>query len=54
MGVIYRRRVRTPGGHLNVSTRGVSATARAGRVTFNSRGRVSFRLLAGLSYRTHI
>lgn len=53
MGLIFRRRINTGRGtHVNVSTSGVSASKRIGkRVTVNSRGRISVRLLRGLSWR---
>ena len=52
MGLIVRKRVavtRTAG--VNVSSRGVSVAKRAGRVTVNSRGRITERILPGLSSR---
>jgi len=52
MGFIYRKRVRVgKRGWLNISKSGVSGSAKAGPVTFNSRGRRSVRLGKGLSYR---
>ena len=52
MGFTFRRRVslgrRTK---LNLSKSGASVSERAGRVTVNSRGRVSVRILPGLSWR---
>jgi hypothetical protein len=56
MGLLFSRRVplkkrgllRT---WLNLSTRGVSGSARVGRFTVNSRGRVTVRLRKGLSFR---
>lgn len=36
---------------LNLSKSGVSASARKGRVTVNSRGHVTVRILPGLSWR---
>lgn len=55
MGLIFRKRV--PAGRtswLNLSRSGVSASKRVGRVTINSRGRVSVRLLPGLSWRSKL
>ena len=53
MGLVYRRRVRlTPRSWLNLSRHGASVSARAGRVTVNSRGSVFVRLLRGLSWRS--
>jgi len=53
MGWRYQRRIRTGRrSWLNVSKRGVSGSARIGPFTVNSRGRTSFRLGRGLSYRT--
>lgn len=52
MGLIFRRRKSLGKGTiLNVSNRGASVSKRAGRVTVNSRGRVSVRILPGLSWR---
>jgi hypothetical protein len=52
MGFYLRKRVKLGRtAHLNVSKSGVSASKRAGRVTVNSRGRVSVRVLPGLSFR---
>ena len=52
MGLIFRKRVRTSRtSWLNMSKSGVSESARAGRVTVNSRGRVTVRLGNGLSWR---
>lgn len=52
MGFVFRRRVRlNRTAHLNLSKSGVSASERAGRVTVNSHGRVSLRILPGLSFR---
>lgn len=52
MGLVYRKRIalgrRTK---VNLSTHGASVSERVGRVTFNSRGRVSVRILPGLSLR---
>jgi len=39
------------GTRLNVSKTGASVSQRVGRVTFNSRGRVSVRVMPGLSFR---
>jgi hypothetical protein len=56
MGFLFSRRVplKRRGllrSWLNLSTRGVSGSARAGRFTVNSRGRVTVRLGKGLSFR---
>jgi hypothetical protein len=52
MGFILRKRLRLGRtGHVNVSKHGASVSERAGRVTVNSRGRVSVRILPGLSFR---
>ncbi len=52
MGFNFRKRVRTgKTSHLNLSTSGVSASKRVGRITVNSRGRASVRILPGLSFR---
>lgn len=52
MGFIFRRRVSLGRAtKVNVSKTGASVSKRAGRVTVNSRGRVSVRILPGLSWR---
>ena len=52
MPFYYRKRAALGrSAHVNLSKSGASVSARAGRVTVNSRGRVSVRLLPGLSYR---
>lgn len=52
MGLIFRKRVRLGRtGHVNLSKSGASVSKRVGRVTANSRGRVSVRILPGLSFR---
>ena len=52
MGFSYRRSVRLGRGtRLNVSTSGVSASKRIGRVTVSTTGRLTIRLLKGLSWR---
>lgn len=52
MGFRYQRRLRLGRGQsLNLSKRGASVSKRAGRVTFNSRGGGSIRILPGLSFR---
>lgn len=52
MGLIFRKRVKTGRNTwLNLSKSGVSTSRRAGRVTVNSRGRVSVRLAKGLTWR---
>jgi hypothetical protein len=53
MGLIFRRRVKLDDDTaLNLSTSGASVSRRIGkRVTVSSRGRVSIRLLPGLSFR---
>ena len=52
MGLIFRKRVRlSRTAHVNLSAHGASVSKRAGRVTVNSRGRVSVRVLPGLSFR---
>ncbi len=54
MGLIYRKRIRVSDSeHVNVSRSGLSLSKRFGnRVTVNSRGRVSVRILPGLSWRS--
>jgi hypothetical protein len=52
MGLSFRRRVRLGRrSWLNLANRGVSASARLGPLTVNSRGRWSLRLGRGLSWR---
>lgn len=49
---MYRKRIRAGRNTwLNVSKTGVSVSRRIGRVTVNSRGRVTIRIAKGLSYR---
>lgn len=52
MGFVYRRRIRTSASSwLNMSGSGISASKRVGRLTVNSRGGGSFRIMPGLSFR---
>lgn len=52
MGLQYRRRKSLGlGSWLNVSKRGVSVSKRTGRVTVNTRGGGSIRIMKGLSWR---
>lgn len=52
MGLNFRRRISLGRAtKLNISKTGASVSERAGRVTVNSRGRVSVRILPGLSWR---
>lgn len=51
MGLFFNRRKRIGRNTLNVSKGGASLSRRAGRVTVNSRGRVSVRLGRGTSWR---
>ena len=52
MGISYRRRFRLGRGtSLNVSNSGVSVSKRVGRVSLNSRGGISIRILPGLVWR---
>ena len=52
MGFVFRKRVSVSRNMwLNLERRGVSASARVGRATVSSTGRVSVRLLPGLSFR---
>ncbi len=52
MGLIFRRSKRLGKGvRLNYGTGGASVSARRGRVTVNSRGRLSIRILPGLTLR---
>ena len=51
MGLIFRKRIAlTRTARVNVSRRGVSVAKRARRVTFNSRRRVTVRVLPGLAF----
>ena len=52
MGFVFRRSLGLGRGRrLNVSRSGASVSQRLGRITVNSRGKGSVRLLPGLSYR---
>lgn len=52
MGFVFRQRVTLGRStRLNISGRGVSASAKVGPVTFNTRGRATIRLAKGLSFR---
>ena len=52
MGFVFRKRVSVSRNMwLSLERRGVSASARVGRATVSSTGRVSVRLLPGLSFR---
>ena len=52
MGFVFRKRVNLGnGGRVNLSKSGASVSKRAGRVTVNSRGRGSIRILSGPSFR---
>jgi hypothetical protein len=52
MGLIFRKRIRIGGNEtVDLSKRGASVSRRVGRVTVNSRGRGSIRILPGLSVR---
>jgi len=53
MGFRYQRRIRTGrNSWINLSKSGASGSVRFGPLTFNSRGRSSFRIAPGLSYRS--
>ncbi|MGN6743745.1 MAG: DUF4236 domain-containing protein [Amnibacterium sp.] len=52
MGFVFRRSIRLgKRGRLNLSSSGASVSERIGRLTLNSRGGGSFRLMRGLSFR---
>ncbi len=52
MGFVFRRSIRLGrSGRLNISKRGASISERIGRLTLNSRGGGSIRILPGLSFR---
>ncbi|MGO4650221.1 DUF4236 domain-containing protein [Arthrobacter sp. 2RAF22] len=52
LGFIFRKRVRLgKSGHVNISKSGASVSEQLAPVTVNSRGRVTVRLLPGLSFR---
>jgi Protein of unknown function (DUF4236) len=52
MGFTFRRSLRLGrGGRLNLSKSGASVSQRFGRLTLNSRGGGSIRILPGLSFR---
>jgi len=55
MGLVLNKRLRlSRNSSLNLSNSGASLSQRIGRVTINSRGRGSLRLLKGLSWRFKI
>lgn len=52
MGFVFRRSIGLGRGtRLNISNRGASVSQRIGRLTLNSRGGGSIRILPGLSFR---
>jgi hypothetical protein len=52
MGFVFRKRIKLGDDTaVNVSQRGASVSRRFGRLTVNSRGRASIRILPGLSFR---
>ena len=52
MGFVFRKSIRLGrSGRLNISKRGASVSERIGRLTLNSRGGGSIRILPGLSFR---
>ena len=52
MGFIFRKRVKLgKNGHVNISKSGASVSEKLGPVTVNSRGRVTVRILPGLTFR---
>lgn len=52
MGFVFRKSFRLGRGtRLNLSNRGASLSQRIGRLTLNSRGTGSVRILPGLSFR---
>jgi len=52
MGFVFRKRIRlNDSTSANVSGTGASVSKRAGRLTVNSRGRGSIRIMPGLSFR---
>ena len=52
MGLVFGKRIRIGENEtVDLSTRGASVATRIGRVTVNSRGRGSIRILPGLSVR---
>lgn len=52
MGFIFRKRVKLgKTGHVNLSKSGASVSEKLGPVTVNSRGRVTVRILPGLTFR---
>ncbi|MGN6200490.1 DUF4236 domain-containing protein [Humibacter sp.] len=55
MGLYFRKRTSLGRGTtLNVTKTGASVSKRVGRVSFNSRGRLSVRVLPGLTFRTKL
>jgi hypothetical protein len=52
VGLVFRKRLSLgKGANLNLSKTGASVSTRAGRVTVSSRGRVSVRILPGITWR---
>jgi hypothetical protein len=52
MGLIFRKRIKVaPNTAVNLSRHGASVSERVGPVTVNTRGRVTVRLLPGLTFR---
>ncbi len=52
MGFIYRKRVKLgKNGHVNISKSGASVSEKIAPMTVNSRGRVTVRILPGLTFR---
>jgi hypothetical protein len=52
MGFVWRKRIKIGKGEsVNLSRHGASVSKRVGRVTVNSRGRGSIRIMPGLSFR---
>jgi hypothetical protein len=52
MGFVFRKSIGLgKGTRLNLSSRGASVSKRIGRLTINSRGGGSIRILPGLSFR---
>ncbi len=52
MGFVYRKRISVGRNtRINLSKSGASVSERVGRITLNSRGRATIRILPGLSFR---
>lgn len=55
MGFKINKRIKiAPGVNLNIGKKGISTSVKIGNTTFNSRGKVTTRIVPGVSYSTNI